>query len=155
MKRKKDFANNPAMLFISKAKDQDPQEIPEPARLASGSEPPEGQITVFEVLGTADKDPAEDQTQRDGSGRQSPTEAGKKCLTGHARDADPGEHHPKRPEMPAGDPPEGFLYREKKSRRVQIVLRPSTYEQARQAAKAAGVSFNKFIEAAITEKLQK
>ena len=159
---KKSFKNNPVMAFLSAA-EEDPEEIrkPQPAQdlnhQGDRSGPPPGQITVFEALGTPeDKTPA----PRERSGGQSPDKPKEKRLTGHAGDADPGKIQPtratrkKKADLTA-EPPEGFRFIEKKSRRVQIVLRPSTYELARQAADAAGVSFNKWIEQAILDSLKK
>ena len=161
MKRKKDFSNNPALRFISTQREREADPIPEkpledPERVVlqglRPQDPPEGQLTVFDVLGTTGE---EKQTPRDESGGQSSTKRQEKRLSEDARRADPDERTPKTGREGPEDLPEGYRYTEKKSRRVQIVLRPSTYEKARQAAEAAGISFNKFIEAAITEKLQK
>ena len=159
---KKSFKNNPVMKFLSAA-EEDPEETQksQPAQdlkhQGDRSDPPPGQITVFEALGTPEgKTPA----PRDESGGQSSGTQEEKHLTGHAGDADPEQIQPKKATgkgkgTPAGNPPEGFRFIEKKSRRVQIVIRPTTYEQAKQAADAAGESFNKWIEQAILDKLNK
>ena len=51
--------------------------------------------------------------------------------------------------MKHGAPPKGYRlnpeFLEVKSKRVQLVFRPSTYKAARAAAKRAGVSLNEYI----------
>lgn len=159
--RKKDFSNNPALRFITTQREQreadpipeKPLEDPERVTLQGtrSPEPPEGQISVYDVLGTPKE---EKPAPRDESGGRSSAKEKEKRLSEAARDADPGEIAPRSGRKGPEDPPEGYRYTEKKSRRVQIVLRPSTYEKAKQAAKAAGVSFNKFIENAIEGSLK-
>lgn len=47
------------------------------------------------------------------------------------------------------EPPEGYkvnpLFIEKKTKRAQIVLKPSLYEKAKEASQAAGLSFNDYV----------
>lgn len=53
--------------------------------------------------------------------------------------------------------PDGYkinpLYIEKKSQRVQLVLRPSLYQRARETAEAQGISFNELVHRALAEYL--
>ena len=148
---KKSFANNPAMKFLTKpAAVQDPtpkQQKPTAATITQQLEPPEGQISIY------DDDKLNDKTASS-LGQPEKKTAGNGPKQAH-RAADPKDRTTMPAEIQTGEPPEGYLYKERKSRRVQIVLRPSTYEAAREAAERAGLSFNKFIEAAILEKMQK
>ena len=47
------------------------------------------------------------------------------------------------------EPPEGYkvnpLFVEKKTKRAQIVLKPSLYDKAKEASQAAGLSFNDYV----------
>lgn len=159
---KKSFANNPAMKFLTKpAAVQDPtpkQQKPTAATITQQLEPPEGQISIYDDESTAQETPSatpgKPKKPAGGNGQPEKKTAGNGPKQAH-RAADPKGRTTMPAEIQTGEPPEGYLYKERKSRRVQIVLRPSTYEAAREAAERAGLSFNKFIEAAILEKMQK
>lgn len=162
---KKSFTNNPAMKFLTKpAAVQDPkpkQQTPTDATPTQRLEPPEGQISIYDDETTGEKTAqrahsnAQDKPKKPAEGNK---QAKKKTPGNRPKQAHRAPD-PKGSIMPAeiqtGEPPEGYLYKERKSRRVQIVLRPSAYEAAREAAERAGLSFNKFIEAAILEQLKK
>lgn len=53
------------------------------------------------------------------------------------------------PARPEEGPGEGYrvnpLYMEKKTRRLQLVLRPSLYAQAKRQAQAQGISLNEYV----------
>lgn len=166
---KKSFTNNPAMKFLTKpAAVQDPkpkQQKPTAATITQQLEPPEGQLSIYDDETTGEKT-GEKTAQRTPSATpdkpKKPAEGNKQAKKKTPVNGPKQAHRapdPKGSIMPAeiqtGEPPEGYLYKERKSRRVQIVLRPSAYEAARQAAEAAGLSFNKFIEAAILEHMNK
>lgn len=59
-----------------------------------------------------------------------------------------------KPSAPA-KPPEGYkvnpLYVETKSRRMQLVLKPSLYERVREHAMAAGISVNEYVHSVLEE----
>lgn len=63
--------------------------------------------------------------------------------------AQPEPPEPPAPAAPLESPPEGYkinpLYVEKKSRRLQLVLRPSLYERAKKQAQARGISLNEYV----------
>lgn len=165
---KKSFTDNPAMKFLTRPaqESQEPKPTPKKPAAAAQDPKPKRQKSVKLAISQQPEQPEENAQQSTPSAapdtRNEPTEdnrqAEKKTPENEPKQAHRGED-PKGNIMPAeiqtGEPPEGYLYKERKSRRVQIVLRPSTYEAARQAAEAAGLSFNKFIEAAILEKMQK
>ena len=48
-----------------------------------------------------------------------------------------------------------FVYAERKSQRVQLVMQPSVIERAKAAAEAENISLNEYIHRAIIEKLER
>jgi len=62
------------------------------------------------------------------------------------------------PEIPT-EVPEGYklnpLYLEVKSRRIQLVLRPSLFERAKTRADADGISFNEYVHRALEDATRK
>lgn len=76
------------------------------------------------------------------------------------------QHQPEEPQATAPDretleanKPEGYklnpYYVEVKSKRVQIVLRPSVYEGIKAASKADGTSFNDYVHRLLEEDLKR
>ena len=54
--------------------------------------------------------------------------------------------------------PEGYTLtpiREKRTKRIQLVLKPSIYEKLKAAADKAGISFNEYATQALIEKMEK
>jgi hypothetical protein len=66
---------------------------------------------------------------------------------------------PERPPAGLEQPPKGykidFRYTEKKTKRVQIVLQPSTFSRLKKVAAKGKVSINEYINRAILEKLER
>lgn len=48
-----------------------------------------------------------------------------------------------------------FIYGEKKSQRIQLVMQPSIVDRAKAAAESENISLNEYIHRAITEKLNR
>lgn len=56
---------------------------------------------------------------------------------------------------PVQRPTQRFVYTEKKSQRVQLVVQPSIINRARAAAESENISLNEYIHRAIIEKLNR
>lgn len=76
---------------------------------------------------------------------QEPTET-----TGEHQRITEGDHT-----EPPQRPTQRFIYAEKKSQRVQLVMQPSIIDRARAAAESENISLNEYIHRAIIEKLDR
>lgn len=56
---------------------------------------------------------------------------------------------------PLQRPTQRFIYAERKSQRVQLIMQPSVIERAKAAAESENISLNEYIHRAITEKLNR
>jgi len=56
---------------------------------------------------------------------------------------------------PPQRPTQRFIYAERKSQRVQLIMQPSVIERAKAAAESENISLNEYIHRAITEKLNR
>lgn len=80
-------------------------------------------------------------------------------LNKKAEEPKPKTQEPQEPKTPnKKDAPKGYkvnpLYVEKKTARVQIVLKPSTVGELKEHCKAKGLSVNEYIEGLILEALE-